>query len=152
MSASEFRIDPNQVEPDQLELLRRLFSHNDRPALVHTDGKRIELPKAIFNLLLNVLHQMHHGRSIVLIPEGETLTTQAAAGILGVSRQYLVNLIEDGVIPFHKVGSHRRIYAKDLRAFELKRDEHRKSSLNQLFNTIRESGLYDSEDPDATAK
>jgi excisionase family DNA binding protein len=36
-----------------------------------------------------------------------------AVAMLAVSRQFLVNLLEKGEIPYHMVGTHRRIYALD---------------------------------------
>ncbi|ARA95154.1 excisionase [Rhodothermaceae bacterium RA] len=86
---------------------------------------------------------MQQKRTLVLIPEDETLTTQAAANYLGVSRQHLVNLLERGEIPFHKVGTHRRVYFRDLLTYEKRRDRNRHEALNRLMQAVDEAGLYD---------
>jgi len=44
----------------------------------------------------------------------EELTTTKAAEIAGVSRQHLVDLCDRGVLPYRKVGSHRRLRRADV--------------------------------------
>jgi excisionase family DNA binding protein len=78
-----------------------------------------------------------------LVPEEETFTTQAAANFLGMSRQYLVTLLENGQIPFHRVGSHRRVTFKDLLAYQKTRDAARRQTMRSLFNTVEAADLYD---------
>jgi len=80
---------------------------------------------------------------MVLVPEDETFTTQAAANFLGMSRQHLVDLLEEGHIPYHKVGSHRRIYFYDLRAYSAERDLARRKTMDELFDRVNDSGKYD---------
>ena len=65
--------------------------------------------------------------------------------MLGMSRQYFVNLLEKGQIPFHRVGSHRRVYFKDLRAYSQKRDTERRTGLNGLFKKLRDEKQYDTD-------
>ena len=79
------------------------------------------------------------------MPKNETFTTQASANFLGVSRQHLVDLIENGAISFHKVGSHRRIYFKDLKTYAASRDKQRGEALDQLFGEIDKAGKYSSD-------
>ena len=52
---------------------------------------------------------MGHGQAV--------FTTSEAADILKVSRPYVVKLLEQGKIAFHKVGTHRRIKSADLYAY-----------------------------------
>jgi excisionase family DNA binding protein len=113
------------------------------PALVGADGERLELPKAVFRLLKDIVRNMQLGRAIVLIPENQQLTTQRAADLLGVSRPHLIRLLESGELAYHKVGSHRRIYLKDLLVYQRRRDVERKAALDRIAREAFESGLYD---------
>ncbi|HMJ91825.1 MAG TPA: excisionase family DNA-binding protein [Candidatus Acidoferrum sp.] len=89
--------------------------------------------------------QSLQGRAIVMLPDDETFTTQATANFLGMSRQHFVGLLESGQITHHRVGSHRRVYFKDLRAYQRKRDAERRAGMNQLFKKVEEAGVYDAD-------
>jgi len=47
----------------------------------------------------------------------DLLTTQQAAGILGCSRQHVVDLCESGRLSHTRIGTHRRIRRSDVEAF-----------------------------------
>jgi excisionase family DNA binding protein len=143
MNSADNRIDPSRLSPEELDRLAEMVIEEERPALVGREGVRLELPDPIFHLLVRVIRTMREGRAIVLLPEDETSTTQAVANYLGMSRQFFVNLLESGQIPFHRVGAHRRVYFKDLLDFQKKRDKERREALNKLFNAVEEAGHYD---------
>jgi len=142
MSTRQNRLDPSMLDPDELKDLVRFLSATGSPALVDEHGERLELPKPVYDQLLRVLKMMNEGRAIVMLPEEETFTTQAAANYLGVSRQHLVDLLEGENIPFHRVGTHRRVYFKDLLAYERQRDGGRRKALDKLMTEVDEAGLY----------
>jgi len=143
MSTRQNRLDPSMLDPDELKDLVRFLSATGSPALVDEHGERLELPKPVFQQLLRVLKMMNEGRAIVMLPEEETFTTQASANFLGVSRQHLVDLLEAEEIPFHRVGTHRRVYFKDLLAYERRRDTSRRQTLDKLMKQVDDAGLYD---------
>jgi excisionase family DNA binding protein len=143
MNSADNRFDPSRLSPEELDQLADMVIEEDRPALIGREGVRLELPDPIFHLLVRVIRMMREGRAIVLLPEDETCTTQAAAEFLGVSRQFLVNLLESGQIQFHRVGAHRRVYFKNLLEFQKKRDKERSEAMNKLFNAVEEAGVYD---------
>lgn len=91
-----------------------------------------KLPSSVLRLLVEILTEMGEGNAISLVPVHKELSTQVAADLLGVSRPYFVQLVEDGKIPFHKVGKHRRVFAKDVLNFKEKINKAREKSLNKL--------------------
>src|SRR6266511_2543238 len=57
-------------------------------------GERIELPAEVFEVLRQVVLAMTEGQAVTVAPHHQTLTTQEAADLLGVSRPTLVRLLE----------------------------------------------------------
>jgi len=96
------------------------------------DQIRVELPPALGQLVLDVMTHVARGEMVTFVPYGAILSTKEAADLLNVSRPFLVKLLESGEIPFHRVGSHRRIRADDVLAYNRKRDDERRSALDDL--------------------
>ncbi|MEI6873329.1 MAG: excisionase family DNA-binding protein [Verrucomicrobiota bacterium] len=132
-----------EEERSSLPHLLEMIQRDVHPCLRGADGTEIQLPEHVFQMLVRILEDMRHGRAIVLVPEEETFTTQAAANYLGMSRQYFVTLLENAQIPFHRVGSHRRVTFRDLLAYQKTRDTNRRQTLKSLFDTVDAANLYD---------
>lgn len=111
--------------------------------LVGAGGEEITLPESACRVLKEVVHQLAQGHAVAIMPVHMELTTQEAADLLNVSRQYLVRLLEQGAIPFSKAGTHRRIRFGDLMAYKRERDVKRRQGLKRLTQLSEELGLYD---------
>ena len=126
----------------QIRDLRRLIQRGNAK-LVGPDGYQVPIPESVHDLLLEILKNLQAGKAISIVPEHQQLTTQRAANILGVSRPFLVGLLENSDIPFHMVGSHRRIYLRDLLDYKRRRDEARHEAINNMARAELEAGTYD---------
>lgn len=104
----------------------------------------IELPASAFQLLIDILEQMASGNAFTLTSLQTELTTNQAAELLKVSRPFLIKLLENGEIPFRKVGSHRRILAKDVLLYKQTIFEKRSKVLDEMTAQAEELNLgYD---------
>lgn len=139
------RLDPSLIPEEELADLAKIFAKPDHVTLIDAHGNQAHLPEALFAHFARIVRLMSEKKAIVLVPEDEAFTTQAAANYLGVSRQHLVDLLEKKEIPHHKVGSHRRVTFKDLLAFERRRDKTRRDALDKLADDVEAAGLYDSD-------
>jgi excisionase family DNA binding protein len=104
----------------------------------------IELPAGAVTLLLDILGAMASGQGVTLIPEDAELTTVQAADIFHVSRPFLIKLLEEGQIPYRRVGKHRRIRMEDVMNYKRAIDEQREAVLDQLVADAQEQDMgYD---------
>lgn len=101
----------------------------------------VSIPESAVRLLNDILTQMALGNAITLIPVHAELTTQQAADILNVSRPFLVEQLEKNLIPYRKVGTHRRILFKDLMAYKETMDRNRLKSLDELAAQAQELNM-----------
>ena len=117
-----------------------------RPGTARLRGPRGEemlIPQSLYAVLVQAVKQLMAGRAISIVPVLTALTTQQAADMLNVSRPFLVKLLEEGAIPFHRAGTHRRLYLKDLLAYKRKRDAQAQTALRRLVDEAQELGIYD---------
>ncbi len=134
---------PQESEKQQAAKLYRMLIQVGTACLVGPDNSKIELPPSIYDILVKAVENMQEGRVVALLPLLEEMSTQAAADMLGISRQFLVKELESGKIQFHRAGSHRRIYLKDVLGYRKKRDETRSDSLNRMAQAAQDAGIYD---------
>jgi excisionase family DNA binding protein len=120
----------SQAETQQLEF-------TDDKGETHT----VTLPTSALKLLDEILHQIGNGNAVSIIPIHAELTTQEAADLLNVSRPYLVQLLEQGAIPFRKVNTHRRVMYQDLINYKNKIDAARIDTLAELTAQAQDLGL-----------
>ncbi len=123
--------DDAEIARRSSETLSRYVSHK-LSVRVGTTNDEIELPEGVVRLLVDILANMAEGNAVTLMPVHAELTTKQAADILGVSRPYLIGLLEKGAIPYRKVGTHRRVYFDDVRAYKKRVSEEREGALNRL--------------------
>ena len=131
-----------QTEGNQLAEIQRIVQEGS-PRLVARDGHQVELPNTVRQLLLKIVKSLQVGKAVSIIADQQDLTTQRAANILGVSRPFLVRLLEEDQIAFHMVGAHRRIYLQDLLEYKHRRDSARHEALDRMAKVDVEAGTYD---------
>ena len=125
------RPSPVTASSSEHEKVVRLFralsdvqdvEHQERSyKLIKPNGEAIELPESVLALFQHMIEILVRGDAVTLAPVHKELTTQQAADILNVSRQYLVRLLDEGKIPYTKTGTHRRVRLDDVVAFKKQR-------------------------------
>ncbi len=134
-----------QIAPDEGEALETLghqieaiYDRHETAQLLDAEGNATEIPDAALRALRLIVRRMAHGERLALVSHGDELTTQQAADILHVSRPHLIKLLDRGDIPFHRVGSHRRVRTSELLAYRARRDTMRGTKLDELARISEE--------------
>lgn len=84
----------------------------------------VALPSSVLRGLDTLLEAHASGTPVSVVPSRQELTPNQAAEVLGVSRPFLVKLLDEGKIPFRRVGAHRRVRLDALHAY-LQHEEER---------------------------
>lgn len=105
------------------------------------DPVTVELPAKVVRILKDMLVAMSRGDAITFVPTGAVMTTKQAADFLGVSRPYLIKLLEKGNISYDLVGTHRRIEFKALAEYKAHRDTARRETLDEMARISQELAL-----------
>lgn len=107
------------------------------------DGATVQIPKAAVDGLIDMLEAVAEGDAATVVRTPREVSTQQAATVLDVSRPTVVKLIDDGILPSRKVGSHRRITLADLLAYRDNMIARRRAVLDQMSRDAEALGLYD---------
>lgn len=107
----------------------------------NNQAHQVELPTSALRLLVDVLSELAEGNAVKVVPVHAELTTQEAADLLNVSRPHLVKLLEDGALPHHKTGKHRRVRFADLMQFKATRDQASEDAMRELSKQAQELNL-----------
>lgn len=107
---------------------------------VRVGNETVELPENANRAVRSLLRDLATGVPVHVIPSDAELTTQQAADLLGLSRTYVVRLIDEGSLPAHMAGTHRRLLASDVLAYRQRRAT-KLAALGDLTEADEELGL-----------
>ena len=138
LSGMTKRLDDRELASDALVALRRRPRRFTLP-----DGATVQFPKTAVDGLIEMLEAVAEGDTATVVRTPREVSTQQAATVLNVSRPTVVKLIDDGVLPSRKVGSHRRVSLADLLAYREDMVARRRAVLDQMSRDAEDLGLYD---------
>lgn len=104
-------LDPEKVSSDELTELRDVVLRVQSPTV-----------KAFLTMVLSTVEK---GKGVTASSTDALVSSEVAAKHLGMSRPHLYKLLDDGTIPFTRVGTHRRVAIADLIVYLARRAEAR---------------------------
>ena len=126
-----------------LDALKEYLSKGQVASIRVGKGKEIPLPESLIDLFSQALTKAAAGKKVVIVEEDDEVSPEKAAEFLHVSRHFLVKQLDAGEIPFHMVGTHRRILMSDIIEYKRKRKERTREILQQMREEAEELGLYE---------
>ncbi|UCH26304.1 MAG: helix-turn-helix domain-containing protein [Trueperaceae bacterium] len=109
------------MSPDEQVLAEKLLRQLESEEFRFEDLARLLEDSELADLLITILRassrQLAEGHKLAILGLEQELSSQAAADLLGVSRQHLVSLMDSGELAHRKVGKHRRITLSDVLRF-----------------------------------
>ena len=130
-----------RIAREAVERLAKYRSRKLRLKLCESGNVEIQLPAIAVKLLVELLSQVGQGHSVTLVATHGEMTTQEAADLLGVSRPFLVGLLDTGAMPSRRVGSHRRVKTTDVMAYRESSRRRRRVALDELAREAQELRL-----------
>ena len=96
--------------------------------LVRDDGteEAFTLPAGALPALADLLDRLASSDAVTVLAEDTEITPEEAAGILGISRPLVRRRMDVGLLPFRRVGAHRRLRLADVLALRAREEPVRK--------------------------
>lgn len=143
MSTHAAKKHPDAAETAKraLRQLTPLERHKHGTVHIRTGTEDAIVPQEAFKLLIEILGHMALGNAVTVVPQQAEFTTQQAADYLNVSRPHFISLLEEGRIPFRKVGTHRRVLFADLASYHAAEQARQRKILDELTADAQRHGL-----------
>ena len=131
------------AEAGQAAVAAGALAHG-RVVILPEDGQAepVAVPESAVRALAEVLDHVGRGETVRVLSENQEVTTGQAADLLGVSRPYLVSLVDRGEIPSRKVGTRRRLRLVDVLLYRDIDQARRLDAARDLAAEAQELGLY----------
>jgi len=134
------------VDASELSALKSAAARvNDSviPPRILVGEEVITLPSEVVDAVQDLLTRFANGDSVVIGSARTLLTTSQVADLLGVSRSFVVHLIDDGQLDYEFRGTHRRVSLTETVRYLEESKRERRAKLDAIAEVTAETGGYD---------
>ena len=105
-------------------VLRGAVAERAELHFVRPDGveETVVLPPSALPAVADLLEHLAGSEAVALLAEDAEVTPEEAADLLGVSRPLVRRRMDAGLLPFRRVGAHRRLRLADVLALRARDD------------------------------
>lgn len=138
------RVEPGADQPGSAGAVAEAFAtqSGDGVVLSFPDGRTVALPASLIDVMRASAHELAEGRTVTVLPSDAVLTPAEVAQMLGLSRPFVTQLLDDGEIPSERLprSRHRRVRLEDVLAFAERRDRRREGR-RRIADLVTDEGL-----------
>lgn len=138
------RVEPSADERASASLLADTIAApaDHAVALLLDDGAVVPLSPGLMAVLRAAIGELAEGHAVTVLPSETELTPAEAAELLGLSRPFVVRLLDGGEIPSRHLPNsrHRRVKLSDVLAFQTRRDR-RRAGRQRIGELVDAAGL-----------
>lgn len=137
-------VSPREIEQAR-EIRAALAAETDANTALTAgfQDRRVPFPPELTALMLRLVDLVGQGYTVTIGSVPNEVSTTVAAKMLRMSRPSLMKLVREGQIPAHKVGSHTRLFSKDVLAFRRTQLEHQRAAFDELRDLEEAWGVAD---------
>jgi excisionase family DNA binding protein len=137
------RVEPEHADRDSAaKVAHAVGSGHSAVMLQLPDGSAVPLPRALVEILRASAEELAEGRAVTVLPSEVVLSPAEVAELLGLSRPFVVRLLDEGEIPSERLprSRHRRVSLSDVLTFEARR-QRRREGRRRIASAVEEAGL-----------
>ena len=114
----------------------------DGIVLAFPDGRRVALPESLIDIMRVSATELANGNAVTVLPADAVLTPAEVGELLGLSRPFVVRLLDEGETPSERLPSsrHRRVRLADVLAF-VERRARRREGRKRLADAVADTDL-----------
>lgn len=145
MAVTRMTNTPAPERPGDPELAEaaRSFVEDPEPVEMTIRGVTYILEPEIAAAAVDVVARLESGTGVVVGSAEELLTTTQAGDLLGVSRTYVCQLIDQGLLDCTMRGTHRRVRLDAVQRYGAVMRQRRQAALDEIAEITRAVGGYD---------
>jgi excisionase family DNA binding protein len=140
--AGATKVDPDPAHRGALREASRLGGDGVQAVLRSADGSELVLPSELARILIASAGELAAGHAVTVLASETQLTPTEAAELLGLSRPFVVRLLDSGEIPSDRLpgSTHRVVRLADVLAFQARR-ERRREGRRRIADTVEQADL-----------
>jgi excisionase family DNA binding protein len=136
------RVEPTSDDRDRAAEISRGGASLSQAVLRLPSGEEIVLPESLVTVLIASAGQLSQGHGVTVLATEVCLTPAEVGELLGLSRPFVVRLLDAGEIPSeHLPGSkHRLVRLVDVLEFQVRR-ERRRAGRRRIADAVQAADL-----------